>query len=134
MSRRNRPAKGIIAYKTPQRGEIWLAVDRDEDHNGKKSERRYENSVQAGTRTCIVVSNDTGNMHAPVVEVVYTTTKQKNNLPTHFLTDSTPELSTVLCEEIMTVPKKDLIKYYGALTMKEKSRLNKCLKISLGLS
>lgn len=134
MSRKFRPTMGnVIKYKTPRRCEIWLVIDRDEKHNGKESERTYENSIQGGTRTCIVVSNDTGNTHSPNVEVVYTTTKDKNNLPTHFMTNSTPEPSTVLCEEIMTVPKTNLTKYYGTLTMKEKCMLDKCLKVSIGL-
>lgn len=133
MSRRHKPSVGTILYKVPHRGEIWLVVDHDEKHNGKKSERIYENSVQGGTRTCIVVSNNTGNMYSPNVEVVYTTTKKKNKMPTHFITESTPEPSTVLCEEIMTVPKTDLKKFYGTLTSDEILRLNKCLRISLEL-
>lgn len=134
MSRRHRNyAIGTAMQKTPRRGEIWLAVDRDKKHNGREEEKVYKDSVQGGTRICIVVSNDTGNRHAPVVEVVYTTTRQKNELPTHFLADSTPEPSTVLCEQIMTVAKKDLTICYGALTANETSQLNKCLRVSLGL-
>ena len=132
-SRNHRPQKGCVIYKSPRRGEIWLVVDHDEKHNGKESEREYENSVQGGTRTCIVVSNDSGNIHSPNVEVVYTTTKKKNELPTHFLAQSTPEPSTVQCEAIMAVPKKDLTKYYGTLTLHEKCQLDRCLKISIGL-
>ena len=135
MSRKkpNRPQRGCIIYKTPRRGEIWLAVDRDKKHNGEEKEREYENSVQGGTRVCVVVSNNTGNSYAPIVEIVYVTTKKKNSLPTHFLTKSTPEPSTVLCEQVMTVPKDDLVKYYGALTQDEIKSLNKCLRISLDL-
>ncbi len=124
---------GTIIYKTPLRGEIWLAVDRDKKHNGKESEREFDDHVQAGTRTCIIVSNNTGNMHSPNVEVVYTTTKQKAQLPTHFFTESTPEPSTVQCEAVDTVSKKDLTKYYGSLTQSEIKELNKCLRVSLNL-
>lgn len=124
--------KNIITYKAPRRCDIWLVVDRDEKV-GDKETREYESSVQKGTRLCVIVSNDTGNTCAPIVEVVYTTTKKKNKMPTHFLATSTPEPSTVLCEQVMTVSKKDLIRYYGTLNMKEKSQLNKCLKVSLDL-
>lgn len=120
-----------FTYKTPKRGEVWLVVDKA--HHGKIDEQEFDSSVQGGTRTCVVVSNDTGNTHAPVVMVVYTTTKQKNPLPTHFETEATPTPSTVMCEQIMTVPKNNLVKYYGALSMKEKCMLDKCLKVSLGL-
>lgn len=133
MSKKHQQVRGQILYKTPRRGEIWLAIDREKKHNGKEQDKTYENSVQGGTRVCVVVSNDMGNLHAPVVEIVYTTTKQKNDLPTHFPVKSTPEPSTVLCEQIMTVNKNDLKTYYGSLTMKEKCQLDRCLKISLGL-
>ena len=133
MGRKFRSQTGTTMYSNPRRGEVWLAIDRNEKHNGKESEREYENSVQAGTRTCIVVSNNTGNTHSPNVEVVYTTTKEKADLPTHFVTKTTPEPSIVLCEEIMTVSKKDLTKYYGKLGTVETEQLDKCLKVSLGL-
>lgn len=133
MARRYKPKTGVVICKTPKRGEVWLAVDRNKDHNGKESERKYDSSVQGGTRTCIVVSNDRGNTHSPNVEVVYTTTAKKNALPTHFITNITPTESTVLCEEVMTVSKKDLTVFYGTLTKEETKQLNKCLKVSLGL-
>lgn len=135
MARRHnpRPKIGVTSYSNPRRNEVWLAVDRNQKHNGKESEREYEDNVQGGTRTCIVVSNNTGNTHSPNVEVVFTTTKEKADLPTHFTTTATPEPSIVLCEEIMTVSKKDLTRYYGKLNSTEKAQLDECLKISLGL-
>lgn len=120
--------------RTPMRGEIWLVVDRDRKHDTNKEDvNAFGDSVQGGTRYCIVVSNNTGNYHSPVVEVVYVTTKLKNDLPTHFDVMSTPKPSTVLCEQVMTVSKKDLRQYYGTLTSDEIKELNKCLRISLGL-
>lgn len=133
MARKFRPRVGTTMYTNPRRGEVWLAVDRNQKHNGKESEREYEDNVQGGTRTCIVVSNNTGNAHSPNVEVVYTTTKEKADLPTHFTTNATPEPSTVLCEEITTISKKNLTRYYGKLGAVELEQLNKCLKISLNL-
>ena len=131
MARGFRPRTGAMVYNTPRWGEVWLVVDRNQKHNG--TDQEYENSIQGGTRTCVVVSNNTGNRYSPNVEIVYTTTREKADLPTHFLTISTPEPSTVLCEEIMTVPKKDLTKFYGALSTAEQKDLKQCLKISLGL-
>lgn len=120
----------LIIQKEPRRGEIWLAIDRDDKDDGKQ---KFDSSVQGGTRTCVIVSNNDGNTFSSVVEVVYTTTKNKTNLPTHFKVDSTPEPSTVLCEQIMTIPKKDLKKYYGTLFADEIPKLDRCLKVSLGL-
>lgn len=120
-------------HRLPHRGDIFLIVDRDENHDKDNENQKYENSLEAGTRTCIVVSNNMGNTHSPNIEIVYTTTKKKNKLPTHFITESTPRRSTVMCEAVMTVPKTDLTKYYGALSPMEITRLNRCLRISLGL-
>ena len=122
MSRRHR-----IKCRTEQklrRGTIWLVVD---------NRKEYDDHVQGGTRTCIIVSNNTGNWYSPNVEVVFTTTRQKSDLPTHFQTCSTPKPSTVLCEEAMTVSKKKLIQYYGSLSCTEILKLNRCLRISLGI-
>lgn len=121
----------IICNKVPLRTEIWLIVDRDEKADSDGSQ--YNSSLQRGTRPCIVVSNDRNNVHSSVVEIVYVTTAHKTKLPTHFKTNSTPEPSTVLCEAVDSVPKKDLKRYYGRLSFKERCLLNKCLKISLGL-
>lgn len=128
-----KPVINAGMQKIPRRGEIWCVIDRNETHNDKSQNKSFESSVQCGTRFCIIVSNNVGNLYSPIVEIVYTTTKQKNDLPTHFLTASTPVLSTVLCEQIMTVDKKDLTRYYGTLTPDEKCQLDKCLKKSIGL-
>ena len=45
-------------------------------------------SEQRGERPAIIVSNDTGNTYAPVVEVVYLTTKRKTIIPTHVYINS----------------------------------------------
>lgn len=109
----------------------WTCRGKPQDR--KKIERGGGTSVQKGTRPCIIVSNDIGNTYAPIVEIVYMTTADKPNIPTHFVTESAPRRSVVLCEQVMTVPKKDLREFYGKLTMKEKVQLDRCLRISLGL-
>lgn len=118
-------------YRTPKRNEIWLKVDRDEGNSS--TDPVSGDSRQKGTRYCIVVSNDTGNAASSVVEVVFTTTADKADIPTHFTVESTPVPSTVLCEQVTPVLKEDLKAYHGRLTMKEISQLNRCLKISLAL-
>ncbi len=119
-----------------RRNQIWLVVDKNKALKEGKSDKN--NHVQAfapnGTRYCIVVQNNTGNCHSPVIEVVYCTkSESKSNIPTHFITDSTPKRSVVLCEQIDSLPKRDFKKCYGTLTEEEVACLDKCLKISLGL-
>lgn len=115
----------------PHRGEIWLGIDWDEGHNGINT--KYDSSVQGGTRPCIIVSSDELNKHGQTVEVVYITTKDKGDQPTHFMTDATPRPSTVLCEQIMTIPKASLKRQYGTLSYSEEQELDRCLEISVEL-
>ncbi|MCD7891578.1 MAG: type II toxin-antitoxin system PemK/MazF family toxin [Ruminococcus sp.] len=90
-------------------------------------------SEQSGERPAIIVSNDTGNKHAPVVEVVYLTTKYKNSIPTHVNINSAERPSTALCEQIVTVCKSRLKQYIGSVTEAEMSRVDKALQTSLGI-
>lgn len=122
-------SRKTVIIKQPRRGEIWLVVNRER----KNPDDEYDDSLQKGDRTCIVVSNNDCNSCSSVVEVVYTTTKKKTRLPTHFNTSVTPELSTVLCEAIHSVPKRDLVRYHGKLPTDEMKKLDRCLKISIGI-
>lgn len=90
-------------------------------------------SEQAGERPAIIVSNDTGNKYAPVVEVVYLTTKKKSLLPTHVHIHSAERPSTALCEQVITVCKSRLERYIGSITLAEMRRVDKALSISLGI-
>ena len=59
------------------------------------------------------MSNNTGNRHAPVVEVVYLTTKRKTTIPTHVYINSARRPSIALCEQIVTVCKSRLKEHIG---------------------
>lgn len=91
-------------------------------------------SEQVGGRPGIIVSNDIGNKHSAVVEVVYTTTQIKRPLPTHVEITSTPRKSLALCEQIITVAKQRVGEYVGKLSEKEMELVNRALAISLGLT
>lgn len=90
-------------------------------------------SEQAGSRPAIIVSNDIGNEHAPVVEVVYLTGMRKKKLPTHVRIYSAPYTSTALCEQVDTVDKSRLDRWIGHVSVKEQEEINKALAVSLGL-
>lgn len=89
-------------------------------------------SVQRGVRPAIVVSNNIGNKHSTTIMVVPTTTKKKHNLPTHFNVILDRE-STVLCENIMTISKEQVIRKHSTLSDYECKCLNRCLKIAMTL-
>lgn len=90
-------------------------------------------SEQRAGRPAVIVSNNSNNYNSEVVEVVYMTTKPKNDLPTHVVTRSTPQDSTILCEQIFSVSKQRLGEYVGKLTESEMQALDIALAISLGL-
>ena len=93
---------------------------------------RVTGSEQNSDRPAVVVSNDIGNEHSGIVEVVYLTSQPKKDLPTHAkVLCSIP--STALCEQIHTVSKERLGAYIRSCTEKEMNDIDAKLKISLGL-
>ena len=86
------------------------------------------------TRPCIIVSNDTGNYYSPNVMVVpCTSSENKPNLPTHYEVMLNDTKSTVLTEEIRTVPKTVCLSYAGTLNETEIKELNSCLMKALDI-
>lgn len=97
------------------------------------NEGESSGSEQGGARPGIIVSNDVGNKHAPIVEVVYLTSREKKLMPTHVKIKSSPIPSIALCEQIETVYKKRIGKYLAKVTMDEMKRIDKALAVSIGL-
>lgn len=93
----------------------------------------YTGSECGGGRPAVVVSNDTGNLYAPIIEVVYLTTQDKKPMPTHVEIQSAPRPSIALCEQIHTVDKARVSGYAGQLTADELCGIDNALRVSLGL-
>lgn len=108
--------------KEIKRGEIWEA----------NINPTYNGSIQAGKRPVVIISNNIGNKYSPCLLVAVVTSKIKHNLPTHFNIKLRKE-STVLCEQLFTINKKDLVKYVRKLDENETKELDKALSIALGL-
>ena len=90
-------------------------------------------SDQNSERPAVIVSNDVGNEHSGIVEVVYLTSQPKKDLPTHAkVLCSVP--SVALCEQINTVSKERLGSYIRTCTEKEMNDIDAKLKVSLGLN
>jgi len=108
-----------------KRGEIYYITSNMWQEIG--SEQR------AGRPAVIVSNNNNNNNNSEVVEIVYMTTKPKTDLPTHVLTRSTPQTSTILCEQINSVSTQRVGEYIGKLSENEMQQLDVALAISLGL-
>jgi mRNA interferase MazF len=123
-----------INMKDIKRGQIyWVDYGKNNDS--------YRGSEQAGgengMRTCLVISNDIGNNHAPVVVIVPLTSQQKASLPTHISIIANKENglskdSIVLCEQPKTIDKNYRVKaYVGKLSEYEMSKVDTAIEISL---
>lgn len=94
-------------------------------------------SEQNGLRPVMIVQNDKGNTYSPTVIVVPITSKPKKYyLPTHVYIGrqfGLPEDSMLLAEHIRTVDRKRLLGFIGIANAEFMLKVDKALKISLGL-
>lgn len=89
------------------------------------------NEMRAG-RPGVIVSNDTGNRHSNIVEVVFLTAREKTPLPTHTNVKAF-QMSTALCEQITTVSKMRIGDFIRVCTDAEMKAIDECLRVSLGI-
>ena len=88
-------------------------------------------SEQSGIRPVVVIQNDSGNRFSSPL-----TSSKKKNIPTHTFIKSRDDLkenSIALLEQMRTIDKSRLIRKIGELTPLEMERINKCIRISLGV-
>ena len=89
-------------------------------------------SEQNSGRPAIVVSNDIENEHAPVVSVVYLTTQEKNQQPTHVKVLCRRE-STALCEQIYTVSKERIGDFIRTASDEEMKQIDIALAVAFNI-
>lgn len=90
-------------------------------------------SEQEAGRPGIIVSNDLCNQCSDTVEIVYLTSKQKKELPTHVDINSARYPSIALCEQITTVSVSRIGDRCGKATEEEMCEVNEALRISIAL-
>lgn len=113
-----------MTYGSLKRGEVYYVFKYDVSAVG---------SEQGAGRPAVIVSNNVGNIHSSIVEVVFLTTKPKTDLPTHVNLSSTPKASTALCEQITTLDTCKLGEYMCTISSAEMAQIDTALAISLGL-
>lgn len=112
---------------------INLHINRGEIYYIVKEPGRTPQEQEAG-RPAIIVSNNKCNLFSDNVEVVFLTTQEKKDLPTHATIFSTGKKSIALCERIQTIPKYRIAEYVCMCTTEEIKAVNKALADSLGLA
>ena len=95
-------------------------------------------SEQGGLRPVVIIQNDKGNLYSPTTIVATITSKMsKAKLPTHIEVKAgeggLSVKSIVLCEQIRTIDKSRLFAYHGKFSEETMAKINKALKISLGV-
>ena len=108
--------------KVIKRGDIFWCDCRSEGYH-----------TQNGIRPCIVVSNDKGNAHAPIITVVPITSATKKPLPTHAYVTTSKGINTVLCEQIQCVSKERVLGFMGRISDFEQHFVDRGIKRQLGL-
>lgn len=87
---------------------------------------------QQGGRPGIIVSNDACNSTSEFLLVCYLTTQPKTDLPTH-VPIMCEQQSICLCEQVHTLSKEKMQKYYCSATPEEMKEVDKALSIGLGI-
>ena len=107
-----------------RRGDIWVA------NLGKTT-----GSEQAGIRPVIIMQNDHGNNHAPTVNVIPLTAKQKKEFPPHYkLKENTlKKPSIALTEGITTISIDKLINFKGIVDDEDMKNIERKLIAQLGI-
>lgn len=94
-------------------------------------------SEQGGYRPVLVIQNNSGNEHSPTVIVVpISSITKKGYLPVHITIsdlDILPKESVILAEHIRTIDRKRLKSYVGSFDNEVMKRINKAIKISVGV-
>lgn len=117
------------------------AIQGKPDNSVRRGEIYYVSRTKQGVtgseimpgRPAIIVSNDSNNLFSPTVEVVYLTTKEKADIPTHVVIDATKYRSVAMCEQITSVSKERLGTFVNVVSDEEMKNIDEALLISLAL-
>ena len=95
-------------------------------------------SEQGGTRLCVIIQNNTGNIYSPTTIIApITATRFNKEFPTNInLSRENYYLdkdSTILLNQIKTIDNKRIIKKLGYLDQLIMQKVNLAIKISLNL-
>lgn len=99
-------------------------------------------SIQSGKRPCVVVSNNACNKYSPVITIVPLTSRKKHEIPTHVYLKSKDVFdlqylnirdSTILCEQIITVSKDNIVAGRAKIKPHVLKSINEALAVQLNL-
>lgn len=107
----------LIEFK---RGQVWMYKDNIQS-------KYLTKGVQSGTRPCLIISSDQGNVSSSCVTVLKITSqdcKSKLSINVRFINQDN-EYNVVLCNQVSTINKDDLFKYIGTLSDQKMEEVEK---------
>lgn len=108
-----------------RRGEIYYCLD----------QLTHGDVIWSEGRPCVIVSADEiTESECGVVQVVFLTTQPKHVFPTHVKITSSGRESTVLCEQIVAIPKESLGARAGVCTPEDMRAIERGLLAGLGIA
>lgn len=132
-TRKNEDAMGHGAKRERKewryrRGDIYLA-----------NLNPFKGSEQGGKRPVLVIQNNTGNRFSGTVIIAAISVQpgKVRGQPTHYTLPPVGVLKTaciVQLEQIRTIDKSRIMKYYGRVPMERMREINRAIKLSLGIS
>lgn len=109
-------------------GQVWLVKNEHPTAQG--------DHIQKKTRPMLIVSNDRNNFYAPTVNVIPLTSARdsvRGQYQLQYYWENSPFPQTVLCEQITTVNKSDLIKYLYEIAPEILDEIKLAMKIQLNM-
>lgn len=108
----------------PRRGEIYYI---------KKGNSTSTGAETWSNRHAVIVSSNHINKFSDVVQVVYITTQDKQNIPTHVNISTKYIHRIALCEQITAIDKSRIAEYKGCLNENQMKRIDRALTWNLNL-
>ena len=95
-------------------------------------------SVQSGMRPALIVSNNSCNKHSDIISIIPLTSQVKTQLPTHVVIspneyNGLTEISTVMCEQIISISKSKLKNKMGYFKSYEMKKVDNAIRIQLNI-
>lgn len=95
-------------------------------------------SLQNSVRPAVIVSNEACNTHSSIITICAISSRMtKAKIPTHVFLSKTrnnlPMDSICLCEQPISIPKKELREYVTTISSGDMERISSALKIQLAL-
>lgn len=113
------------------RGTIWMCEDDGIDEDLMR--RGFRSHVQKKTRPVLIISNNYGNAHSPVLNVIPLTSQDKRSSVAVALVSEDGSLSCILCNQIKTVDANKLISYMGTVDEETMAEVEKITQYTLGI-